>query len=186
MSWGDDVILTDARYFLPHVARAMTYCDMFKLPRDELLRSVEHFPVSRRALRKAAIKLALRRHMLHHAKMVRQKTGVLKENSGDLLDKVHSATAHLSATQAKQAKSIAYATQLEEQQSAMRRAGTAGGGHAGGAVPPAFVAEVTDGMRELRADMKRLHEEVSRISLVLANSMVTRPSQPERPPAIEP
>ena len=27
MTWGDDVILTDKRYFLPFLARAMTYVD---------------------------------------------------------------------------------------------------------------------------------------------------------------
>ena len=32
--WGDDVILTDARYFLPHEARAMTYTDMHTLSRE--------------------------------------------------------------------------------------------------------------------------------------------------------
>ena len=37
MSWGDDVILSDKNYFLPYLARAMTYVDVTVLARDALL-----------------------------------------------------------------------------------------------------------------------------------------------------
>lgn len=37
MAWGDDVILTDQRYFLPYHARAMTYVDVMVLDRETLM-----------------------------------------------------------------------------------------------------------------------------------------------------
>tara|TARA_B110000046_G_C12722670_1_gene285244 strand:+ start:78 stop:404 length:327 start_codon:yes stop_codon:yes gene_type:complete len=36
MCWGDDVLLTDPRYFLPYLARAMTYTDVYALSSEKL------------------------------------------------------------------------------------------------------------------------------------------------------
>ena len=62
-SWGDDVILTDTRYFLPFLARAMTYVDIKYLSREALLEIVVAFPASAIRLRKRQIQLAFRRHV---------------------------------------------------------------------------------------------------------------------------
>ena len=64
MSWGDDVILTDARYFLPFHARAMTYVDVNVLAADTLLQVLTMFPESHAVLRKKVLRLALKRHFI--------------------------------------------------------------------------------------------------------------------------
>ena len=51
MPWGDDVILSDKRYFLPFLARAMTYVDVNTLSRDTLHEICSSFPTSHRLLR---------------------------------------------------------------------------------------------------------------------------------------
>ena len=65
MAWGDDVILSDKRYFLPFHARAMTYVDVMVLDRETLMQVMVIFPVSSARLRKKVIYLALRRHLLN-------------------------------------------------------------------------------------------------------------------------
>ena len=42
MTWGDDVLLTDPRYFLPHLARAMSYTDVIILSSDTLWSAEAH------------------------------------------------------------------------------------------------------------------------------------------------
>lgn len=59
--WGDDVILSDRRYFLPYLARALAYTDVTALHRKRLYELVEPFPNSVKALRRASILLALSR-----------------------------------------------------------------------------------------------------------------------------
>ena len=63
-SWGDDVILSDQRYFLPYHARAMTYADVMVLDREKLTQVLCLFPESATRLRKKVIRLALRRHLI--------------------------------------------------------------------------------------------------------------------------
>ena len=70
-SWGDDVILTDARYFLPFLARAMTYVDIKYLSREALLDIVVAFPASAIRLRKRQIQLAFRRHVIQESRAIR-------------------------------------------------------------------------------------------------------------------
>ena len=67
-AWGEDVILYDERYFSPHVARAMTYTEVTAITRATMLSIVRSFPFSYKQMRRAAILLALRRHMIMVAK----------------------------------------------------------------------------------------------------------------------
>jgi len=68
MAWGDDVILSDKRYYLPFTARALTYADVMVLGRDTLMQVMNIFPDSAAMLRKKVVRLALRRHVVHAKK----------------------------------------------------------------------------------------------------------------------
>ena len=68
MCWGDDVILSDNNYFLPYLARAMTYVDVGMLGRDLFMSIISEFPDSFRVVRRATILLALRRHVVAAAR----------------------------------------------------------------------------------------------------------------------
>lgn len=68
MSWGDDVILSDERYFLPFNARAITYVDTSTLSRSDLLDIIKDYPTSAKTLRRATIHLALRRAVVRVAR----------------------------------------------------------------------------------------------------------------------
>ena len=112
MPWGDDVILTDKRYFLPFLARAMTYVDVNSLTRDELFNVVGAFPVSYRQLRRATIKLSLRRHLIEAARWVNNSGGDKDAAmAGDFVDQVHEA-AGTGLTKAQQ-RSVNMAVELE-------------------------------------------------------------------------
>jgi len=68
MSWGDDVILSDPRYALPFLARAMTYVDVGMLDRNSLVSILSDYPTSKENVRRATILLALRRHIVNIAR----------------------------------------------------------------------------------------------------------------------
>jgi L-fucose mutarotase/ribose pyranase (RbsD/FucU family) len=70
MAWGDDVILSDPRYYLPFHARAMTYVDALTLSADTLAQVLNIFPASARSLRKKVVWLALRRHLISLKKKI--------------------------------------------------------------------------------------------------------------------
>ena len=96
MCWGDDVLLTDPRYFLPYLARAMTYTDVYILSSDTLNHVISSFPASAALVRRATVLLAFRRHLIELAKI--RKEDVLKEKQkekGDFLDQVHDLLTHL-------------------------------------------------------------------------------------------
>lgn len=161
--WGDDVILSDSRYFLPHVARAMAYSDMFTLSRDELLASVEHFPDSWRRLRQCTVKLAMCRHLVLTYRTLKGAADSGKNKPRDMLDKVHDASSKTSALQAKQAKSALYATQLaESSRSSMGPAGSPLARQSTSGGIPGGSAGVGDGLeaslRELRMEMQTMHD----------------------------
>lgn len=59
--WGDDVLLTDRRYFL---ARAMSYTDVLSLSHERFHRVLASFPESAEKIRRFTILLALKRHMI--------------------------------------------------------------------------------------------------------------------------
>jgi hypothetical protein len=66
--WGDDVILTEPRYFSKRHARAISYVDTMMLNRDTLTQVIVLFPASKARLRLMMIKLALRRHIVEAAR----------------------------------------------------------------------------------------------------------------------
>ena len=65
MSFGDDIILTDPRYFLQFAARAITFADVLNIGRDTLYGILEDYPQSFRLLRRATIHLACRRAIVN-------------------------------------------------------------------------------------------------------------------------
>ena len=66
--WGDDVILSEPRYFSKKHARAISYVDTMTLNRDTLMQVIGLFPASKARLRLMMIKLALRRHVVEAAR----------------------------------------------------------------------------------------------------------------------
>ena len=66
--WGDDVILTEPRYFSKKHARAISYVDTMMLNRDTLMQVIGLFPASKARLRLMMIKLAIRRHIVEAAR----------------------------------------------------------------------------------------------------------------------
>jgi L-fucose mutarotase/ribose pyranase (RbsD/FucU family) len=104
MTWGDDVILSDQQYFLPHHARAMTYVDANAISREALANVVRAFPASAKVLRRATILLARRRPMIAEAKrMLRdrepaegeyralRRSSLLRHGKRDFIDRIHEA-----------------------------------------------------------------------------------------------
>lgn len=83
MSWGDDIILTDDRYFLPYSARAITYVDALSISRDVLMDAVEGDYEAKRSLRKHQLKLALRREIVVRAREVRRQLSEAGFNVSD-------------------------------------------------------------------------------------------------------
>jgi len=113
MCWGDDVLLTDPRYFLPYLARAMTYTDVYVLSSEKLSHVLSSFPNTANKLRRAAILLAMRRHVIEISKEVRAKKEAAKaaaEGKKDFIDQVQDASQTASK---KQAQSVNIAVELQ-------------------------------------------------------------------------
>jgi len=96
--WGDDVILTDERAFLPFLARALTFVDVNSLSADKVAELVKMYPVADAYIRKKVIMLSLRRTLVALAKeekrRARTASGIVDshENSlsrhrGDFVDR---------------------------------------------------------------------------------------------------
>ena len=83
--WGDDIILSDERYFQQQVARAATYVDAAVLSRMQLIEIVAQHPESAKSLRKATIHLALRRAVVLTARQARLTAKVAIGKSLELL-----------------------------------------------------------------------------------------------------
>ena len=99
--WGEDMILADERYMRPYIARMMTYVGLIALARTKLLGICEHFPASIRALRKATVKLAVRRHLIKYAREIKEEAerasgGNARKLRGDLLTQVSEASSKVS------------------------------------------------------------------------------------------
>ena len=175
MPWGDDVLLTNKRYFVPFLARAMTYVDVQCLDRETLLEIVSRFPSSYRRIRKAAAKLALRRHLIEAARWVKNTGGdVDLALTGDFVDQVHEAAGtererRLSRDERereRRSKSVNIAVQLDKD---VRGGGEGGGGGGGGGIPMHVLkalAETQEAARgQLRAEMRSLEEFLIKLSL---------------------
>ena len=61
--WGDDVILLSDQLRSRFCARAMNYLETYTIDRDTLFEIAENYPKSRRAIRRQALLLALKRRM---------------------------------------------------------------------------------------------------------------------------
>ena len=87
-SWGDDVILSDQRYFLPYHARAMTYADVMVLDREKLTQVLCLFPESATRLRKKVIRLALRRHLIDARRsfIKKQRAGMGRQRRASFME----------------------------------------------------------------------------------------------------
>ena len=66
--WGDDVLLSAPRYFLPYLARAITFADVTFLSRKSFLDIVSAHPRTVSLLRRSTCLLALRREIVVRAK----------------------------------------------------------------------------------------------------------------------
>ena len=178
MAWGDDVLLSDERYFLKYLARAMTYTDVRVLPRAALVSIVNDFPNSAARFRRATILLALRRHITRVATEIRERRqGAQAGSNGedgagadaglaegsDFLDRIHAAAATVTASQA---ASVQMAAELEKSLKKTAKQAAREGMVAGIAgddveesskgVPEGFVEEMRDGMASMQSQMREL------------------------------
>ena len=71
------MILSENKFISPYIARMMTYVGVMSLSKAHLTRIVEHFPTSRRYLKRSAVFLALRRCIIRAAKMHMKSGGGL-------------------------------------------------------------------------------------------------------------
>ena len=176
---GDDVILTDERYFLPFMARAMTYVDCNILSRETLQTIISNFPISKRKIRRSSLLLALRRHMMWNAKetklvmLTAQAAAIKSDGKGDFLDRIHTASSTVSEAQA---QSVQMAVTLEKD--LLRRAGkitASGEGSAeqGGSprhggltevAPAGFHKEMMDGMRSMHTAINDLQGQMRQLT----------------------
>ena len=142
MTWGDDVVLTDKRYFLKLIPRAVGYVEIKYVHRDELYEDAADYPASLLALRRCTVWLAVRRGVIvmareHRARQRRseasappaldgQQTASAGSSStgnspsspaiqgGDFMDRMYDATLKLSTVTVSQKKSMALALELGE------------------------------------------------------------------------
>ena len=59
--WGDDVVMLNAAFHSPYNARAMNYLEVYTISRDRLFELAEDYPASKRAMRREALFMAMRR-----------------------------------------------------------------------------------------------------------------------------
>jgi hypothetical protein len=111
--WGDDVILSDSRWMVRFLARAIVYTDVTSVSRETLRGIVETHPTSWYSLRRSTAALALRRAIVYEAKLRRQ---MLQQSPGagrDFMDKVDDASKGLVATD-EQDRSMTIALELSQ------------------------------------------------------------------------
>ena len=59
--WGDDVVMLNAAFHSPYNARAMNYLEVYTISRDRLFELAEDYPLSKKAMRREALFMAMRR-----------------------------------------------------------------------------------------------------------------------------
>jgi len=154
MAWGDDVLLREPTYYLPFLARAMSYVDAYTLGKETLARVLAAFPGSIQRVRRHTIFLALRRHLIVAARDVKAQR---KGGRRDFIDRVHDAAT--GAARHAQLQSVNMAAQLE-QASLRGSSPPTSPGHnrrrAGGSLHDPAHEEV----RGLREDVRRLQHTV--------------------------
>ena len=157
MAWGDDVVLTEKKYFLPYLARAMTYADVTSVTRDKLYELVESYPSSHKALRRHTMILALRRcviMMAREAKAQGQKSALDITFNNDFLERMHEASDASVSEGQKNSMNIA----LE-----LNRTGMGEGASEGAGASAEDVQSMRKDMNELKATLQLLARELSTI-----------------------
>lgn len=151
----------------------MTYTDIKVLPRTTLLSIVNEFPTSAIKFRRAAILLALRRHITNVANEIRARKAEeqASEGVGTFLDKVHAAAGTVSQSQA---ASVQMATELEVSMKKGRRESTIGGTDViDNSVPAGFVEEMRSGMKTLQEQMRELQRSVQVLTAAMVEKNAT-------------
>ena len=123
MAWGDDVILTEPTYFLPYLARALAYTDVTSITQEVLYEHVQPYPASTEKLRRSTIHLALRRHVVFHAREARKEASrqlVAGTFSGDFLDRMHEAGTSKKDVSKSQEQSMSIALELNKSDESAR------------------------------------------------------------------
>lgn len=115
--WGDDIILSDSRWCIPFLARAIAYTDVTTISKEKLMEIVETHPVSVRCLRRSTALLALRRAIIFTARRHVQEASDGRESRLDFMDKVDVAAKGLVATDEEE-KSMNIALELSRMSSA--------------------------------------------------------------------
>lgn len=114
--WGDDVILSDARWFVPFLARAISYTDVTSVSSEALNNIVSTHPTSYRSLRRSTVFLALRRAIVIEARRLGQFDPKARRTF-DFMDRVDDAAKGLVATE-EQNQSMNIALELSRVSSA--------------------------------------------------------------------
>jgi len=157
MAWGDDILLTNAKLFLPYMARAITYVDVTALSADKLMDVVCSYPVSQKALRKHVLHLALRRQIVVEA---REKMQAQQKQKEGFFQKVNDAAASLMTDEQEKSMNIALELNKQVQHSV---GGMVGGMQAGSAADASLLSELHSMVNEMRVDMRAMQGEMHEI-----------------------
>jgi hypothetical protein len=187
--WGDDVLLTDRRYFLPFLARAMSYTDVLSLSHEKFHRVLASFPESAEKIRRFTILLALKRHMIADH---RRRKGVrhfalhgTSNDTGDFLDQMMDRVEGLAVRQLKltekeqlrrknQLESILMAVSLQSRMAvklpnaALQKAS---GAAQGGASDDTTETQLQKDVRGLKADMKLVKDNIMLMKAMMEKLM---------------
>ena len=160
--WGDDVLLTDSRWFVPFLARAIIFTDVACVSSDTLVSIAETHTTSYLALRKSKMRLALRRAIVLHARgRLARERGFMKQ---DFMDKVDEAAKGLVSSD-EQEKSMKIALELS-------RVGQGSGSHLlkwGGQPDESSSSNGLESksimtlLSGLKADMERMTREIQEV-----------------------
>ena len=186
MAWGDDVILTAHRLFIPFMARAITFSEVSKVAREAIYEVVDAYPHSARVLRRSTLMLALRRGLIAAARYV-SKQRVLGDDDihhpvsskggnvyGTFLRKVYDATQLTLSKFEEESQQISLTISSTQAEHGGKRAapGTSTGtvsvtnmGNANpeGVIQASVVADICDSLKELRDVMKTVQCDVARL-----------------------
>jgi len=155
MWWGDDVLLYDESYFSPHSACAMSYVSALRISKQDLTSVISKFPAAQCKVRRFTILLAMRRHLINQARLVKESEGLTDSSikhlkfkgarlhGGDFIDRAHEAAVRKHNLSGGMADEIPVAS-----------------GPLGGAVQPLG--------EELKAEFKSLHDEIHELRTTIS------------------
>ena len=66
--WGDDMVLSCVDYQEPHAAMTLTYVEVSTLSKETLFGLLRFYPAAAAAMRKATVRMAVRRGLMHEAR----------------------------------------------------------------------------------------------------------------------